>query len=156
MIRPTTGDGRLTVPSSKSMRERWSATPIPRSNMCTSAQDRTGECAWELCKGILEGGNFTERNPATAHRAGVWHGRVQKWWRKGWSGAHQTFSEERVVSIDTGQTPHTAPMFRMSSRLVTVVAKHARDRPRRVDVRHLAKPWLKAPQSNQTKQTNQY
>ena len=58
MIRPTTGDGRLTVPSSKSMRERWSATPIPRSNMCTSAQDRTGECAWELCKGILEGGEF--------------------------------------------------------------------------------------------------
>ena len=103
MIRPTTGDGRLTVPSSKSMRERWSATPIPRSNMCTSAQDRTGECAWELCKGILEGGNFTERNPATAHCAGVWHGRVQKWWRKGWSGAHQTFSEERVVSTGTVQ-----------------------------------------------------
>ena len=60
------------------------------------------------------------------------------------------------MSTDTGQTPHTAPMFRMSSRLVTVVAKHARDRPRRVDVRHLAKPRLKAPQSNQTKQTNQY
>ena len=69
-------------------------------------------------------------------------------------GAHKTLPEEQVVSTDTGQTRYTATMFRMSSWLITVVAKYARDSSSRVDVGHLhtpAKPSLEAPQSNQTK-----
>ena len=58
-------------------------------------------------------------------------------------GTPDLFRGASGVSTDTGQTPHTAPMFRMSSRLVTVVAKHARDRPRRVDVGHLPNRCLR-------------